>query len=220
VRRRLFNLAAAVSLVLCVATFGAWVSSENRNTWFGIVWGRSAWWLISSGGELAIWTVTIAPENSVHHWSVDGGAWGGPGTSYGGSIGDAIIAEEGLTESHLFGGVRWGAARRQAINMLRVGRIRLVPTPNDEVGPIGDTYCGVPHWMPTLLLASTSLLAYRKARRRRSMGLSSLCPTCGYDLRATPGRCPECGTIPPAAPPCRRRRVRRAGEHRTSDIEC
>ena len=40
-----------------------------------------------------------------------------------------------------------------------------------------------------------ALLLYRM-QRRQSMAEKNLCISCGYDLCATPDRCPECGTVP------------------------
>jgi hypothetical protein len=42
------------------------------------------------------------------------------------------------------------------------------------------------------VLPGALVLRKRTALRRARRGL---CPACGYDLRATPARCPECGTI-------------------------
>lgn len=57
----------------------------------------------------------------------------------------------------------------------------------------------VPLWLIALVLGLPAMVVVgqRRARRRRSQ--HGRCPTCGYDLRATPQRCPECGTIPSSA---------------------
>jgi len=45
---------------------------------------------------------------------------------------------------------------------------------------------------PAAALALRSAIAYA---RKRARARSGLCATCGYDVRATPERCPECGTV-------------------------
>ena len=61
---------------------------------------------------------------------------------------------------------------------------------------------GIAMWMITVPLWAISLAAgliplrqlYLRLRRKRLGGF--FCMNCGYDLRATPQRCPECGTAP------------------------
>jgi hypothetical protein len=55
----------------------------------------------------------------------------------------------------------------------------------------------LPHWAVAALTAASALLF--RARRRHLGRCSGLCPTCGYDLRASPERCPECGATPQGA---------------------
>jgi hypothetical protein len=57
----------------------------------------------------------------------------------------------------------------------------------------------VPFWAIAVLSALLPLLMlWRYGRRRRRID-RRLCVRCGYDLRATPDRCPECGKIPTVA---------------------
>ncbi len=78
-------------------------------------------------------------------------------------------------------------------------RRALVPYHLDLTDPPGPT--GVidkDGWfVPVWILALACILPWAvRAMRRRMRPPMGHCQRCGYDLRATPGRCPECGSMP------------------------
>ena len=60
-----------------------------------------------------------------------------------------------------------------------------------------DANVAFPVWFAAILFMLPAIPLLRRLRRRRAN--PGHCARCGYDLRATPKRCPECGHVP--APP-------------------
>jgi hypothetical protein len=52
-----------------------------------------------------------------------------------------------------------------------------------------------PDWLPAGVFALLPLSHLARFVLRRNRSTNNQCAACGYDLRATPHRCPECGTI-------------------------
>jgi hypothetical protein len=78
---------------------------------------------------------------------------------------------------------------------------------NERGEMLGERYRGwwvrFPPWFGGLVIAplvTSRLWAHLRNRRAKRAHRAGLCVACGYDLRATPDRCPECGTVPTARP--------------------
>jgi hypothetical protein len=180
VRRWTWNILWILSQVLCVAIIALWIRSYSmldafegchKNGWF--------YRLLSDSGEIRLQLAPNCP------WNDDWLTWLSVKNGTGGIF--AVSSSSALSSP----GVRWRQASMD-------GPWRCI----DIGGPSQfSTDIGCPHWL--LFLASATfpiVLAYRIGRKYFLIGhrlASGRCPHCGYDLRATPARCPECGATPP-----------------------
>lgn len=78
---------------------------------------------------------------------------------------------------------------------------RLMPTdlpPDFHAAPntMQGTAIILPHWQAATVAALLPAVWWVRRRVRRNRRLFGRCPACGYDLRAMPDRCPECGAAP------------------------
>jgi hypothetical protein len=171
VRRRLFDIAAAVSLALCVATLTLWLA------------GRSYRFTIYRFRTPVTWSISTTTRGVVV------GATRFSGPAAGPAAGEpqwqlVTVSATGPT----LGVVRWEFLGFTASGFTHINAPSLTTRTN---------YFMVPFWFVVMVsggLSASAVLAWWTRRGRRVLAGQGCCPACGYDLRATPERCPECGT--------------------------
>ncbi|HEY7089832.1 MAG TPA: hypothetical protein VH518_17170 [Tepidisphaeraceae bacterium] len=172
-KRRLFTLLSAVSLLLCMATVGLWV----RSYWAFDVLTR----------------FTLTDDHALHgviFWTQHGSC----------ALRRSVAGRQAIPFNypHL-GEWQWNVNSNQ--NPLGTLRYGFIFDRDERGGPNSGYYrwmtIGVPLWLLAIFFAvCPTWWLVRELRRRAALRAVGRCKNCGYDLRATPDRCPECGLTP------------------------
>ena len=186
----IFNSLLILSLLLSMAALVLWVRSYSHFDRVG--WGDSIEernltlyknQAISAGGDVVVQKMRVLP---IHPY--------GRLERFNMAIIASITANgERLQELNPFFGQYWRDFSRRNTDHSILG-IRWASAEYND-GEIAIRPIVVPYaWIVALLgippLLRIGVMVRRRLRIERRPGL---CPTCGYDLRATAERCPECG---------------------------
>ena len=201
-RRRLFNLAAAVSLLLCVATVALWVRSY---------WSANYVYYTVPGAARSLDSTSLGMMQrrgvvQLERWRNGDGARSGKGTdgrwTWGTQQVDSLAGEILLRVLGEVGQIGWREPDSQILQIGYGKRVYALEGFRSFSNRVRDPrvcrFVTLPHWVFALMLSIplAARLSVMLWKGRRSSRESAICPTCGYDLRATPDRCPECGAEP------------------------
>jgi hypothetical protein len=187
--RRVLALFSVLSLLLCVAACALWVRSYFVSDWLAhrrldrnSDTLRTAELHLRTGAGHA--SVALSRDNSLD--VSDDAQRSSPDTAPGWFwAADRVSNPAGP------------AADRPSL----FGRLGFATTRAEGVMPDSYDYASAsfPLWALALGLAVPPTLYARATIRRARRTRAGYCPRCGYDLRATPDRCPECGTPVPTS---------------------
>jgi hypothetical protein len=187
-KRRLFNMLAAISLLLLIATVALWVRSQ---------------WVVDEISRDTDWNAS----SKLRGTGVGVGSWNG----------HLEIILDYVRSTPNFGNLyypmppsfRWSKLplRRYAwpqddpqqhlCGFYRAAQPAFV----DVIDINNPDWLAVHYGFPDLLFVTLFAVVpalwffHAKRRQQRHRHGSFPCEKCGYDLRATPDRCPECGTL-------------------------
>src|SRR3954447_5637347 len=137
-----------------------------------------------------------------HHACADQIGWGRERQAGGDYVAWGVQSEAGLLIFSVMDVPRRSggayAGRYWHEMFLQPGR-RMPPAFTTTVRGGPATGLVLPHWavaITTGLPVAVWLAGAYRRRVSRSRSSRGLCPSCGYDLRATRERCPECGAVP------------------------
>ena len=194
--RSLVTAASGISLVLCIAVSGLWLRQRTALDSISFTTARSFWSFNSNAGKFGViysggfveaqpllWTVTPRHNPSF----------------LGRERGYLVSGQRGAWASEWVRGgivVGHGVGRVFEENHNRTFASDYVQGP---LVPFASF--SIPVWMVVAIagILPVTRMAIWASKKCYGGSRADLCPTCGYDIRASRDRCPECGKNSPTA---------------------